>query len=520
MKNVVIGSVVAACALLGCCGGSEGGSGEGAGSDGPGGSDGSGTDGQPPGGSTLGDSDGGGDGETRGSATGGEPPGGSTGGGTGTGTGQGTTGGDTGDEPPGEACTDPTELSGVGHASAQRELCLLQSLPGDVIDGIRGSIPSNPSCICDYKRAADLLVAALAGRSEGDLAAAFASLEEAIDRQDAGGDFGGQSASAVSFFVAWTSHALLLLQASEWADDYASRIEAMLPALESALDFLMGPGRDELWRVERGWPNRCFIAANAYGHAAVLLDRPDAQPDAQRYIDRVFSEGSDGLLDIWRAYDGVFLEGGTAACGPGSDSSYQGVGVWMFLRYLLYYPDPHPTAKTAAVDAGHWLTGMIKTDGSISTEGNARTGPNAPENKSVNTREVRKGLVYYGLMVDPAGIDAAARSTGEDDGVYTPPSIGSIDDTSVAPGDPVSIPLVLDDDESPAVSLRVGVESSDPTVLDPALVQIEGRYTERILRATAGSPGTATITVTVEDLGYRCEAGRTDDTSFTLTVTP
>ena len=100
----------------------------------------------------------------------------------------------------------------------------------------------------------------------------------------------------------------------------------------------------------------------------------------------------------------------------------------------------------------------------------------------------------------------------------TPPAITDVGPVTVAEGGTAGpLPFTVEDTETSAAALTVGVATSDPNLLPASGITLGGSGADRTVTVTpaVGQSGTATVTLTVTDAD-----GLTATDTFTVTVTP
>lgn len=200
------------------------------------------------------------------------------------------------------------------------------------------------------------------------------------------------------FFLQECSRAILIIQASPRAPQFKERIDALLPKLKHAGEFIES-GRDALvWKVGHT-ANRLLIAAKAFGLTGIVLKDETLKASAGKLVEEALKRRDEG---------GVFIEN------KGRDSSYDAVCMLMAQVLSIYLPNPaldDAVQKTMA-----WLRTRVEDDGKVQVEGNTRTGvgkeasPLAGHPKQVNYPEVAQTFAFYSqLHDDPACLKIAKK---------------------------------------------------------------------------------------------------------------
>ena len=94
-----------------------------------------------------------------------------------------------------------------------------------------------------------------------------------------------------------------------------------------------------------------------------------------------------------------------------------------------------------------------------------------------------------------------------------PPSIGTVADQTVETGSFKTVPFSYSDVHTPADQIKVGVVSSNPTVLPAS--NIKASPTSIVLTPVPGQTGSAQVTITVTNVD-----NLTASTTFNVTVVP
>lgn len=302
-------------------------------------------------------------------------------------------------------------LPADGVAGSQVELALLRRMPPEMAARLRGGAPdargyvgyqkTTVPFVATHQRGGTytLAMGVVLKRPEW-IAEGWRVVEVTFAHQNADGSLGDpieDRATSVAFFMCWCSRALGLVQASEYAADKRRQMEALLPKVRQACQWLAGQTA-ALDKANAHAPNRCFIIADAFALSGLLLHDPDLQRLATRYLELG--------LKSYRAADGVFMEKG------GGDSSYQAVSIMVLMYYRLHVAEPRLDEMLSQAVA--WERTRIGENGAVGVEGNTRTGLKQEKwqghYKDVDVIAVTQGLAYYGLWrPDPRAEDAALR---------------------------------------------------------------------------------------------------------------
>lgn len=255
--------------------------------------------------------------------------------------------------------------------------------------------------------------AVIAAVAIGDLAAAdraWRGIEVAFAHQRADGGFtaelrpngksareGAAAVETAFFFLQELGRAILVIRQSPHEEHFRARIDALMPRLRRAADFI-NAGYDDIFRTTSHAANRIIIAAKAFGLCGLVLG------------DESMIEKSRGLMAhalTLRDEEGVFLEKG------GRDSSYNVVSI-LFGQVLALHV-PMPEFEAALPRAMEWQLSRVLPSGEVDVRGNTRTGVGKEvsyhgDPKNVNYPEVVLALTYYGTVHgDARALDAAER---------------------------------------------------------------------------------------------------------------
>lgn len=220
---------------------------------------------------------------------------------------------------------------------------------------------------------------------------------------------------SASFLLESTSHALLLLGASSRAAEFHDQIESMRPPLLACARWMTSPANDKPAERQRIYTHRRFLLGCGLMECGMLARDAAIRERAVFYID-------DGVR--LQREDGAFPEKG------GHDSSYHAVGLIYLQRLLLLAPPEliKPSWTEAATRGTGWLRGRIDGNGSVSAEGNTRTGNGQEKGRSgtlkqVNLPEVATTLLYrHRSTRDEEWLTLARKVLGRDQ----PPSIKQV----------------------------------------------------------------------------------------------
>lgn len=237
---------------------------------------------------------------------------------------------------------------------------------------------------------------------------AWRGIEVAFAQQRADGGFhaelrpngrsarhGAAAVETAFFFLQELGRAILVIRQSPHEAHFRERIDALLPKLRLACDFI-DRGYEDIMRTTSHAANRIIIAAKAFGLCGRVLGDEQLVEKSRRLI---------AFALTLRDEQGVFLEKG------GRDSSYNVVSI-LFGQVLALHVDL-PEFEQALPAAVAWQVGRVLPSGEVDVRGNTRTGVGKEvsyhgEPKNVNYTEVILALTYYGLVHQDAAALAAA----------------------------------------------------------------------------------------------------------------
>jgi hypothetical protein len=203
-------------------------------------------------------------------------------------------------------------------------------------------------------------------------------LEWGFRQQNPDGSFPCDDAfHSTSFFLEAAAHSLIVLRADPMGEQFAPRLNAIQKKIALAARWMTRHDVEAVGQAHNHpFTHRRFLVGAALGEAAVVLKDTQLQQKSEEYI-------RDGLALQWP--NGVNPEKG------GFDTNYQAVGLSYALRYyrLVATPELQAEMKPHLEKGIHWLSGRVAPDGTISAEGNTRSGG---EEKSRNGTP--KGVNY------------------------------------------------------------------------------------------------------------------------------
>jgi hypothetical protein len=309
--------------------------------------------------------------------------------------------------------------AGAAGSAPMPEPTLLRRLPPRMLDRMAASgMPDVNGLVgrnrgqwlhVALQRGAMLPLAVAAARGDRERAeAAWRAVDAAFSRQLPSGSFRmgslegraptrGDDLSGTSFWIGELCHALLVVQACPLGNDFADRIQALMPKIRRAAAWLH-QGKAELEQYDRQTANRLGFDAQAFGLAGVVLADPALRETGDHFL---------RLALALQRPDGVLLEKG------GGDSSYQAVSLLRLQVYACYLPSPE---LEAAIARGvRWELGRVKDTGEVDVSDNTRVRPGGERflgaEKAVSYSEVALSLLYYwARRDDQQALTAAERA--------------------------------------------------------------------------------------------------------------
>jgi PKD repeat protein len=209
-----------------------------------------------------------------------------------------------------------------------------------------------------------LVIAGVEHSSTSAINAGLKMFDWGFAHQATDGSFAGSvnDFSSTAFFTEAVAHAMLVLQQSPYASQYATKINSYKTPLDNAAQWMTGTNT---WAQgtydDAPYTHRRYLDAAALGLTSLFTGDTSLMADAR-------SEISDGLSLQWS--NGVNPELG------GYDSSYQTVGLSYAELWVNYFPNDTLTPSvTAMINKGlAWEETMILSNGQVSIQGDTRTG--------------------------------------------------------------------------------------------------------------------------------------------------
>jgi hypothetical protein len=211
-------------------------------------------------------------------------------------------------------------------------------------------------------------------------------LQWGFEQQQANGSFDCPDAfHSTSFFVEAAAHACLVLSASQYADQYASAIQLMKPAiLKGALWMTLPAVAQRGKRSNLPYTHRFYLVAGALGEAGLLCE-------------------NQGLIDASKVYirEGVDVQdpSGFNPEKGGYDCSYHAVGLFYAERYYNLVADKETKEQLfAMLKKGYaWLRSRIRPDGTIDATGSTRISSGQEKSRNGEVKKINYGYTYRGL---------------------------------------------------------------------------------------------------------------------------
>jgi len=213
---------------------------------------------------------------------------------------------------------------------------------------------------------------------------------------------------SASFFIEAAAYSLLLLENSAAREKWKPRIEAMKPSLQKAARWMAKPAVSApVWNgVQKMFAHRRFLCAAALGESGVLLHDNDLIMKSKALI-------RDGIH--------IQLPNGVNPEKGGYDSQYQSLGLIFAVRYFSIVADAaQQTEMRRCVDrAFAWLVTRIGPNGTVSAQGNTRTGGQETGRggavKGVDFKFVSRALASWAAITRDAKLQDIAQKVSAAD---------------------------------------------------------------------------------------------------------
>jgi hypothetical protein len=215
----------------------------------------------------------------------------------------------------------------------------------------------------EQRTGATLIIGGIVHNNQAAIQEGISMFEWGFAHQSADGGFDGSSDEfhSTAFFVEAVAHAMLVLEASPYADQYSSQIAQFTADDDLAAQWMITPAiLSQGTHDDRPYTHREYLDADALGETSLLANDPSLMPASRTFILRGIS---------LQQSDGVDPELG------GYDSSYQAVGLEYAERWATYFPDDSiiPALEHTITIGLEWEETMIMSTGQISTVGSTRT---------------------------------------------------------------------------------------------------------------------------------------------------
>lgn len=203
-----------------------------------------------------------------------------------------------------------------------------------------------------------------------------------------------------AFFMADLIPALLILKTGPLADAYKDRLQALEgPILRAAIFMARPDSQHAMLFHDTPAADRLFVDAKALIFAGYYTKAAEVISAGHRIL--------NVALSLQRP-DGDFLEK------SGSDSSYNAISLLHLTEIAVFLNEPQ--LMTALRKGFNWEEGRVNSNGSITVEGNTRTGASQEiyfgKPKGVHYREITRAFALYGTFAnDQAAADTALKIT-------------------------------------------------------------------------------------------------------------
>ncbi len=409
------------------------------------------------------------------------------------------------------------------------ELQSLSSMPSSILlacrslpdsQGRQGSNKTSAFEADEQRGAMQSMTAMIALQNDAYVASDWLAVTYTYSQQNAQGTFPGLSTSAahMRFWMAWSCHALLLLQNDpHYGPIYSAQVQALLPNIALSMDYLLANGACTLDKTKTQLmgdvlsPNRTLIIADAFFLGAELLQgycTPTKiaayRAMGQSWLDNEFNNYSGS--NLIRAVDGTFLEPGGGY--NGLDTSYEGLGA-LFLDYWIFSYNRTGQGTVAmapdlAARAGNLFSKRFQM-GVVDDTYNTRSGPDNLDNsdKTLDKNTARLALLLYHAMYNHPEVLSIAQSVGtqmEINGL--PPNLITSGAIAGINQIPLSVPIYFTNaglsSLDPAFQVQIsglppGLSVSAPTFLGPSTAFV-------VITGTPASSGSFTAVATATNM--------------------
>jgi hypothetical protein len=214
----------------------------------------------------------------------------------------------------------------------------------------------------------DLIDGGIAANNSDAIARGLHILKWGFDQEQSDGSFDcPDTFHSASFFIESAAHAFLLIEHSQFKDQFQSQVDDMKPKLHKAALWMIDPDVERKGKEgDAQFTHRKYLDADALGETGILCDDSELIKRSGKFI-------REGIA--MQDPSGYNPEKG------GFDSSYHAVGVWYAERYYTIVAGEslrgplYDMIKKAVA----WEATRIADDGTVITEGNSRVGGEGAE---------------------------------------------------------------------------------------------------------------------------------------------
>ncbi len=311
------------------------------------------------------------------------------------------------------ASSTPFSASANPPGDPPNEYQLLRKIPASVLDRLtanampdsEGAMQLNRGHWTDivYQRVAIPLI--WVGAAESDRAKVdngWKAIDLSLSHLQSDGSFDTapgrtMNEAEMAFWIEAVTHAVVVLEQSPLASQYAQRIRSVVPSIRRNVAWLNNQDRlARLAKFDAPAVNRLIVDACAFAYASAVLHDPSLMHPANDFIRQALAKQRE---------DGTLLEEN------GFDSSYQGVSVLHLTYFALLQPAAN--VRTALTAATNREVAAIGRSGRVDESQNTRTGGTHMVNGqpyAIDYTSVILGLYYSGLYTGDANVvDAAER---------------------------------------------------------------------------------------------------------------
>lgn len=238
----------------------------------------------------------------------------------------------------------------------------------------------------EQRYAADAVCAGIAQNNKETINRAITAIKWGFKQQNADGSYTcPDNFHSTSFFVEAVAHSCLMLQKSQFANDYKSEVTSFKGKLLKSALWMIKPDIEAAGRQHNmPYTHRRYLVAAALGETGVLCNNQQLINKSENFID----EGLKLQNPV-----GYNPEKG------GYDCSYNAVGLVYAHRYYDLVADNKYKDKILAMYAKsmQWLQTRIAADGTINPEGNTRTGLGQEKGRAGQIKTISYGSIAQDL---------------------------------------------------------------------------------------------------------------------------